>query len=138
MVFFVVRLSHYCEFKVEHAFPNQSFPRPLLNYHHVLPGAWAAPTLLTLFQFQSLSVDVLMSLLKRKQYWGIFHTFSHQKIRKNDPLSLDPYNFDQKNQAKLLVTVTVELVLYLDLWAKCSSFIFVLISNTISIAERYI
>ena len=28
MLFFVARLPHYCEFKAEHAFPNQSFLRP--------------------------------------------------------------------------------------------------------------
>ena len=59
MLFFVVRLSHYCKFKVEHAFPNQSFSRPLFNHHHVL-------ALLTLFQFQLLSVDGLVQFLKRK------------------------------------------------------------------------
>ena len=39
MLFFVVRLSHYGEFKVEHAFPNQSLSRPSFNNHHVLSGA---------------------------------------------------------------------------------------------------
>ena len=38
MLFFVVRLSNYCKFKVEHAFPNQSFSQPSFNHHHVLPG----------------------------------------------------------------------------------------------------
>ena len=40
MLFFVVRLSHYCKFKVKHAFPNQSFSRSSFNHHHVLPGAY--------------------------------------------------------------------------------------------------
>ena len=45
------------------------------------------------------------------------HTFSYQKFPKNDPLSLDPYNIDEQNQALklLLVTAIVDLVLYLDL-----------------------
>ena len=66
-LFFVVRLSHYCRFKVEHAFPNQSFFRPSFDHYHELPSAfYAVLTLLILFQFQSLSVDVLMQLLKKK------------------------------------------------------------------------
>ena len=66
-LFFVVRLSHYCKFKVEHAFPNQSFSRPSFDHYHDLPGTfYVVPTLLILFQFQSLSVDVLMQLLKKK------------------------------------------------------------------------
>ena len=50
-------------------------------------------------------------------------------------------NIDEKNPAfKLpLVTDAVGLVLYLGLRAgKCSSFTFILISNTISVAERRI
>ena len=39
MLFFVVRPSHYCNFKVEHAFPSQSFSRPSFNHHHVPPDA---------------------------------------------------------------------------------------------------
>ena len=38
MLLFVVRLSHHCEYKVKRAFPNQSFSRPSLNHHHILPG----------------------------------------------------------------------------------------------------
>ena len=67
MLFSVDWLSLYCEIKVEHAFPKQSISQPLFNYHHELSSALqAVPALLTLFQFQSLSVDVLMQLLKRK------------------------------------------------------------------------
>ena len=40
MLSFVVRLSYYCEFKVEHAFPNQSFSRPSFDHDHALPGAF--------------------------------------------------------------------------------------------------
>ena len=66
MLFFIVRLSHYCEFKVKDAFPNQSFSQPSFNHHHVLAGAYLSCANTTLFQFQSLSVDALMQLLKRK------------------------------------------------------------------------
>ena len=47
----------------------------------------------------------------------------------------------EKNQALklLLVTDAVDLVLYLDLWArKCTSFIVFVISNAVSVAERRI
>ena len=40
MLFFVVRLFHYCKFIVEHALSTQSFSRPLFNHHHVLSGAY--------------------------------------------------------------------------------------------------
>ena len=40
MLFFVVRISHYCEFQVEHAFLNQSISRPPFNHHHVLEGVY--------------------------------------------------------------------------------------------------
>ena len=37
----VLRLSHYCEFKVEHAFPNQSFSQTSsFDQYHDLPGAF--------------------------------------------------------------------------------------------------
>ena len=39
-LFFIVRLSHYCEFKVELVFPNQSFSRALFDHHHAWPGAF--------------------------------------------------------------------------------------------------
>ena len=35
-LFFIVRLSHYCGFKVQHAFPNQSFSR-LKSFSIVFP-----------------------------------------------------------------------------------------------------
>ena len=67
--------------------------------------------------------------------------FTRQKFPKIDPLPLDPYNIDEKNQALtqlVLVTVAVSFALYLDLWAKkCSSFIFIVISNTISVVARH-
>ena len=40
VLFFEVRFSHCCEFKVEHGFPNQSFSRPSFNHHHILPGVF--------------------------------------------------------------------------------------------------
>ena len=53
MLFFVARLSNYCKFKVEHAFPNQSFSQPSFNHHHVLPVSCANIT-----YFISVSVAV--------------------------------------------------------------------------------
>ena len=67
MLFFVVRVSHYCEFKVEHAFPNQSFSRPSFNHHRVLLGAYLSCANTTYFISVSVAVDRrLMQLLKRK------------------------------------------------------------------------
>ena len=67
MLFFVVRISHYCEFKVEHAFPNQSFSRPSFNHHDVLPGVYLSCANTTYFISVSVAVDRrLMQLLKRK------------------------------------------------------------------------
>ena len=45
--------------------------------------------------------------------------FLIKSFLKNDPVSLDPYNIDKKNQILklLIVTAAVELVLYLDLSA---------------------
>ena len=65
--------------------------------------------------------------------------FVIKSFLENDPVSLEPYNIDKKNQVLklLVVTAAVELVLYVDLSArKCSSFIFIVISNTISATER--
>ena len=39
-LFFVVQLSHYCGFKAEYEFPNQSFSRPSFDNYHELPGAF--------------------------------------------------------------------------------------------------
>ena len=67
MLFFVDRLLHYCEFKDEHAFSNQLFSRPLFDPHHILPGAFQfVMTLLVLFKLQSLLVNVIIQLLKKK------------------------------------------------------------------------
>ena len=68
MLFFVVRLSHYCEFKVEHAFPNQSFSRPSFNHHHVLPGAFLSCANTTYF------ISVLVPVGRR------FNAASKKKI----------------------------------------------------------
>ena len=40
MLLFIVPPSHYCEFKFEHAFPNQSFSPPPFDHHYVLPDAF--------------------------------------------------------------------------------------------------
>ena len=43
MLIFVVRPSHYGEFKVENqSFPNESFSGPSFKHHHVLPGAYSS------------------------------------------------------------------------------------------------
>ena len=34
MLFFVFRLSHYCQFKVEYVFSSQSFSQPSFDHHH--------------------------------------------------------------------------------------------------------
>ena len=39
LLFFVIGLSHYCEFKIEHVFSNQ-FSRSLFDHHHTLPGTF--------------------------------------------------------------------------------------------------
>ena len=67
MLFFVVRLSHYCEFKVEHAFPNQSFPRPSFNHHHVLPGAFLSCANTTYFILVSVAVGRRFNAAAKKK-----------------------------------------------------------------------
>ena len=46
------------------------------------------------------------------------HTYSDKFFFKNDPFPLEPCNIDEKDQALklLLLTVAVDLVLYLDIW----------------------
>ena len=69
-LFFVVRPSQYCEFKVEHAFPNQSFSPPSFDHHHALPGA---------FYFISALVALgLMQLLKNNTDGIYIHIFNIQ------------------------------------------------------------
>ena len=76
-LFFLVRLSHYCEFKVEHVFPNESFSQPSFDHHHALPSAFeVVQTLVILFQLQLLSVDVLLQVLKKNNTDGLcIHMF---------------------------------------------------------------
>ena len=47
---------------------------------------------------------------------GMSIHFPIKSFPKNDPLSIDPYNIDENNQALklLLVTAAVEIVLYLN------------------------
>ena len=66
MLFFVVRLSHYCKFKVEHAFPNQSFSRPSFNHHHVLPVAYLSCANTTYFISVSVGVSRFNAASKKK------------------------------------------------------------------------
>ena len=78
-----------CEFEVEHAFPNQSHPLPSFDHHHALPGAYLRCILLTLYQIQSLSVDVLMQALKKKIVPSAQEVSIHFLIKmflKNNPL----------------------------------------------------
>ena len=143
MLFFVVRLSHYGEFKVEHAFPNKSFSRPSFNHLYVLPGACLRCANTTYFISVSVAVAGRFHPASKKKITlrECLYIFSSKVSLKNDPLSLNPYNIDKKNQVLklLVVTAAVELVLSLDLSErKCSSIIFIVISNTISAAERHI
>ena len=52
------------------------------------------------------------------------HTFSHEKFLKNDPIPVEPYNIDEKNQALKLssVTAVVNSVPYLDPELGCALF----------------
>ena len=138
MLFFLVVLSHYCECRVEQAFPNQSFSRPFF-------GSTAMHCQLRfklcrnyIFHF---SFSRYAAPKKENNTDGIPIHFLVKSFLKATPSPLDPYNIDEKNQTLklLLVTPVVDLVLYLDLWArKCSSFIFIIMSNTISAAARAI
>ena len=67
MLFFVVRLSHYCEFKVEHAFPNQSFSRPSFNHHYVQAGAYLSCANTTYFISVSIAVGRLLNAASKKK-----------------------------------------------------------------------
>ena len=67
MLFFVVRLSHYREFKDEHAFPNQSFSRPSFNHHHVLPGAYLSCANTTYFISVSVAVGRRFNATSKKE-----------------------------------------------------------------------
>ena len=80
MLFFVVRLSHCGEFKVEHAFSNQSFSGPSFNHHHLPPGAYLSCANTTYFISVSVAVD------------GCFNAASKKKIT----LRQCPYIFSSK------------------------------------------
>ena len=67
MLFFVVRLSHYCEFKVEHAFPNQLFSRSSFSHHHVLPGAYLSCANTTYFISVSVAVGRRFHVASKKK-----------------------------------------------------------------------
>ena len=75
------------------------------------------PTLVTLFQVQSLLIDVKMHLLKEKIILREYpYIFSSDVSQKTHPYPLT-YNTDEKNQALkvLFVTAAVNLVVQLDL-----------------------
>ena len=78
MLFFVLRLPHYCEFKVEHTFSNQSFSRSSCN-HHLLKCA-------NITYFISVSVAVGQR----------FNAASKKKITLRD----FPYIFSSKDSLK--------------------------------------
>ena len=67
MLLLVVRLSHYCEFKVEHALPNQSFSRPSFNHHHVLPGSYLSCANTTYFISVSAAVGRRFNAASKKE-----------------------------------------------------------------------
>ena len=67
MSFFVVRLPHYCELKVEHAFPNLSFSRPSLNHHQLLPGAYLSCANTSYFISVSVAVSRRFNAASKKK-----------------------------------------------------------------------
>ena len=138
MLFFLVVLLHYCEYRVEHAFPNQSFSRPSFErtaMHCQVPFNLCRHCI---FHF---SFNHYAASKKENNTDGIPIHFLIKSFLKERSSPLDPYNIDEKNQTLklLLVSLIVDVVLYLDLGArKCSSFIFIIMSNTISAAARSI
>ena len=75
------------------------------------------PTLVTLFQVQSLLLEVQMHLLKKKIILNECpYNFSSDVSLKTTPSSM-AYNTDEKNQALkvLFVRAAVDLVIQLDL-----------------------
>ena len=67
MLFFVVQFSHYCEFKVEHAFPNPSFSPPSFNHHNVLPDAYLSCINTTYFIPVSVAVGGRFNAASKKK-----------------------------------------------------------------------
>ena len=106
-----MRLSHYCEFKVEHLFPNQSFNHfsiivwpPPCTVRSVL--SWAD---ITCFISGSVAVDWRLNV----------HTFSHQIFPKKwnpPPWLIILMKIIRLFSYYLLLFVTVDLVVQLDLW----------------------
>ena len=88
MLFFVVRLSHYGEFKVEHTFPNQLFCRSSFNHHHVLPGACLSCTNTTYFISVSVAVGGgFNSASKKNNTAGMsIHFLTKSFLKKQTPL----------------------------------------------------
>ena len=78
MLFFVVRLSYYCKFKVEHAFLNQSFSQPSFNHHHVLPDAYLSCANTTYFISVSVAVGRRFHVASKKKItlWECPYIFS--------------------------------------------------------------
>ena len=105
---------------------------------------------ITCFILASIALDRRFNAAFTKENnteWIYIHMFYiHFLIKsflKTTPPSLPLTHMILINRIRLinliLVTTVVDLVLYLDLWGmKCSSFIFILVWNTISVAPRRI
>ena len=132
MLFFVVQLLQYFEFKVEHTSTNQSFSWPLLDHHHPQPANYV---------LSCANIISLMQLLKKGiNTEGMSIHFLIKSFLETTPPPHPNNHINNKNQALkvLLVTAVVNLVLYLDLWVrKCFNFIFFVISNTTFVAARH-
>ena len=126
-------LSYYCEFK------NMRFP---INHSSIIvqpPPCTARCVLsrdgISYFISGSVAIDRRLNAGSKKENntEGMSIHFLIRWFLKNDP-SLLAHNTEEKNQAlKLLfVTAAAYLVVQLELWVvKCSSFIFIMISNTL-------
>ena len=127
-----VRHLYYCELKVEHAFPNQSF------FHHCSITTMHCQMSFKLcrhyFISASVAVDRRFNAASKKEnnIEGMpIHFLIKYFLKKPSPLA---HNTDEKNQAPklLFVTAAVDLVLQLDLRVrKCSNFISMILSNTL-------
>lgn len=114
ILFFVAPLSHCCKLKIE-----QCVSKSIISFTTVFPLRYTARCVLS-------CLNILIQFhITLKEFPYIFSL--KVSLKKNQALKL------------LLVTPVVDGVLYLDLWTrKRSNFIFIVISDTISVAERRI
>ena len=116
MLFFVVRLSHYCEFKVMCFAINHFFD------HRSTTTMYCQKCVVS-----CANINYFISVLVA--FGGRFNTASKTKIHqrmsihffiksflKNDPLSLDPYNIDENNQPLKLLLLTAAIKLQCFTW----------------------